>query len=92
MQPGLASRLRHENPWTPVRDGRIRGYHPQRRAPASNIALSVLSPRDFVARFGRKAYDAVPRWALLREGHRKGIAREYIEDDFPPVERTDHAA
>lgn len=90
FKPSVLERLRKLNPYSvphftnsaQVVSGRIRGYHPAARSPASCWATDAMSPRAFVSKFGRAAYDKVPRHFLLRSGHRKGIAREYIEDHF----------
>lgn len=82
FKPEVLARIRRLNPIGVPEGSRIRGYVPAARSPGSWTTIDAMSPRAFVANYGRDAYDAIPRNALIRHGHRKGIAREYIEDNF----------
>lgn len=49
-----------------------RGWHPHKRA--FRWERDCMSVRDFVRRYGTEEYRALPRRALIRDGHRKGVA------------------
>lgn len=78
-KPEVAARIRRLNP-----NGFAEGSWPRGYRPASTswwqFERGLMSPRDCVARYGRAAYDAIPRRAIKRNGHRKGVVLEYTED------------
>lgn len=60
---------------------RPRGYHPHKRS--RPIERDLFSVREFARRYGRTALDAIPSRFIFRDGHRKAISREYVEDFMP---------
>lgn len=67
----VKARIRRLNP-EGLEEGCIpRGWNPHPRInPHYTCAMPV---RDFIRRFGRDAYRALPRTAFYRQGHRKAI-------------------
>lgn len=63
----------------------------RRRTPTSwwQMLRGLMSPREVVADYGREAYNAIPRSAIRRNGHRKGVVLEYIEDCMTRKPKTE---
>lgn len=78
-KPEVWARIRRMNPdHRGVKPfGLLRGYHPNHR---QHINMDVIGPKQFIARFGREAYRAIPANRLVRRGHRKLITAEYCMD------------
>lgn len=79
-KPEVAAKLRRLNPNGVEEGSWPRGYHRHARNPW--WGYGGVGPREFVEKYGRKAYHALPKRAFIRDGHRKMIVREYIEDHF----------
>lgn len=80
--PDVSARLRRLNPSGVEEGSWPRGYHPHRRSAAARFDRDGVSVRDFVGKYGRAAFDALPAHALIKDGHRKSVTREYVQDHF----------
>lgn len=49
----------------------LRGWHPHRRS--RHMDIPTIPAAHFIRKFGRARYDALPRRAFYRDGHRKAV-------------------
>jgi|SRR6202035_3499440 len=78
--PTVRQRLLRLNP-PPLYEGkRLRGYHPHRRT--SEPWGNLVGKRQFIVRYGRHAWAALPRFTVLHNGHRKAVSRETVLDNL----------
>lgn len=57
--------------------------HPHRSHRFSkDWTVDVVPVNVFIQQFGRDAYRALPKEAFIRNGHRKAVTREAIEDNL----------
>jgi hypothetical protein len=77
--PEVRERITRLNPRGPLEGETLRGWHPHHRV-RQEWRFDIVGPKDFIARYGREAYRAVPKSGFLRFGHRKAVTREYIQD------------
>lgn len=69
----VVARIERLNP-NGVHPGAIpRGWNPHKRA--NNFAMDLIGVREFICRYGRPAYNALPKTAIYRDGHRKAVTR-----------------
>jgi hypothetical protein len=80
-------RVARLNPYGPLEGEVLRGWHPHHSF-TRRWDMDVIGPKAFIARFGREAYRSLPNRAFVRNGHRKAISREYVEDCVPPPTDT----
>ena len=72
----VKARLRRMNPDGVEEGNWPRGWFPERHRRMAG-SLDVFGPKEFIKRYGRAAYRAVPKSAIHRRGHRKGISFAY---------------
>lgn len=76
--PAVADRIRRRNPHG-IEEGFIpNGWHPHSRI--DRHMMDVMPVREFISRFGRARYNEIPRGRLIRQGHRKVVSLEYVEE------------
>jgi hypothetical protein len=82
-KPEVWARIRRLNPdHRGVKAFRqLRGYHPNRR---QWINMDVIGPKKFIELYGREAYRLVPKSAFRRDGHRKLLTAEFVQDFVLP--------
>lgn len=51
-----------------------------RKRSSYTLQSEVIGPQQFISIYGREAYRRVPTAAILRDGHRKGIALDYCQN------------
>lgn len=76
--PAVRERIARLNP-DGQREGELpRGWHPHRRI--SELMTGMIRPREFIRKFGRQTYRAIPRDRLFHQGHRKAVPYTYIKE------------
>lgn len=78
--PAVAERIRRLYPHGKEEGSMTRGWHPHPRSCGHRWETDAVTVCEFIAKFGRAAYRALPRTALVRDGHRKAITRRAVKD------------
>lgn len=74
--PAVRERIRRLNAKGKIEGEWPRGWHPHRRS--QSFMHDTMSVRRFVEKFGRAAYQEVPKRAFIRNGHRKAVSMNYV--------------
>lgn len=76
-QSRVAERILRLNP-DPSPGSLLRGYHPSART--TGIYMQFIGKREFLRKYGRAAWDALPRMCIRQDGHRKAVSWEDCAD------------
>ena len=78
-RPTVTARLRRLNPH-PQQGMIARGWHPKGRR--GMYFWDRVGKREFLKRFGREAWEAMPNGLKIKDGRRQYISRVNVEDEI----------